>query len=133
MAQRSWSYLWQQLFTEALSVTLQAGGGRMSSNTQIEYQFAIENGPSAERIVDSFKYAFSSTKLSVMFEGILSGMGLVPIKDSKLEVIVTSICYESGAEGAFLIEGYAPKIPGVRISGYYDAKRRIGSLLRRAN
>ena len=90
--------------------------------TTAPFRFTITDGPSADRMVDSFKYAFSGEKIHVTFRlAMHGGRGSMTI-----ETIVKSLGYESGAPGQLLFEADITQGGTGRISGYYNAQSREG-------
>lgn len=92
--------------------------------TTAPVEFYVSEGPSSDRIIDAFKYAFvPSCRMTVSFTGVCASRSKA---DEKFIAVITGIRYESGNEGLFLIQGNN-LTRGGQFSGFYNAKVRKGT------
>ena len=102
--------------------------------------FAIENGPSSDRLFDAVKYAYDEeAKVKVSFG--ISGSNYICTDDAKSAIKPTifwnfkliGICHESGNNCTYLLKGYAviqedKHRNDVPFEAFYDSRLRKGSL-----
>lgn len=98
----------------------------MTTTAPVQLMLSVTSGPSANRVVDSFKYAFAKeASVPVTFGGFLD-IGDGSPTYGELSAQVTGISYESGTPGMFNVQlnikGHGPA------HGFYDANKRIGLL-----
>lgn len=90
-------------------------------------RYIVTNGPSADRIVDSLRYAYTpGVKIPAVFTGVIRPDSAVAPASTEFEltVTVTSVEYESGSEGMFILTARASGFTSV--TGFYNANSRTG-------
>lgn len=112
-------------------------------NTNMEKkEFQIMNGPSADRLIDAFKYAYDETvKLPVLFVVALRLIDARSFVQMKVERFrITYIQHEDGSNHSFNVAGYCyasslEPVPGrdlplvsYRFEAYYNSATRKGSI-----
>lgn len=122
------------MYPTAYVAGIKKGGVCMSTNKSL-LSFNIEGGPSADRLIDSFKYTYSQdVKVPVTFT-------VTRIKNENehtydiaeiTDVRIVTIAHESGSGQSFNLTGYC-KLPSstslrMKFMAYYNAKTRKGIL-----
>lgn len=109
--------------------------------------FDVVNGPSKDRLIDAFKYAYSKqTQISVKFSVVLSYTApkddpscvrLIMLID---DFHIVSLQHENGSGHSFIVEGYCQaslhsgttQLEPYDYNMYYNAKTRKGTIEFRA-
>lgn len=106
-----------------------------------KFAYPIEDGPSADRILDSLKYAYDKRdRVHVDFKVAKSYTGpkdepgtmyqILPMGETK----IVGVTHEDGSGSSFLLKGYARGVDGepntvtVPFDAYYNAKTRKGHI-----
>lgn len=85
-------------------------------------QFNITDGPTADRMVDSFKYTFTrGCTVPVEFRITIS-----PRRTQVVTLALTALSYESGKPGAFNFTASITAGGKGIVKGFYDATSRAG-------
>ncbi len=106
---------------------------KVSRMTTTKVQYEILDGPAADRIIDSYKYAFTKD-VTVEVE-----LTLTPrdsrlrgkLTQRKISATVIGLRYESGTPGMFIlwVNTSLPKHVQVQEGGFYNANTRKGTLI----
>ena len=103
-------------------------------------RFNIISGPSADRLIDAFKYAYGENHVRAKFT--ITGKGANELKTENdimdCSLRIQSLEHEDGSGHSFNMKGAIEdasagntKIPfhNLKFTGYYNAKLRIGHLV----
>mgnify|MGYP000912595280 CR=1 FL=1 len=90
-------------------------------------QFTIADGPTADKMIDSFKYSFSpGNRIYVEFRVARRTSGRMRSPSFVVEANVTALKYESGKPGMYIFEANLHSHGIGSIKGFYDATKREG-------
>lgn len=103
-------------------------------------RFNITSGPSADRLIDAFKYACGENHVRAKFAITSKGVGEFKTENDIMDcnLRIQSLEHEDGSGHSFNMKGAFEnastsntKIPfhGLKFTGYYNAQLRIGHLV----
>ena len=91
----------------------------------------VTNGPSADAVIDSLKYAFKARKLPVHFTVDIQHSAVGYQRGVEFDANIIGVSYESGAPGMLIIEfqivGKSSYGQWGICKGFYNANRRTGT------
>lgn len=101
-----------------------------------DVSFDITDGPSRDRLIDAFKYAYDvATQLDIEFtivrdhSRLQDNPGYVAVPMKAKEVVVNTIQHENGTSNDFNIKGWCRvEDTGVEFRAYYNARTRTGTI-----
>ena len=115
----------------------------MSISKSLAPQHAIVNGPNRDRLIDAFKYAYDSDKVSANFTVAISYNPVeengkcihFPTHTAQIErMTINTIQHEDGSGESFHLSGYCAAYPErfykhyYKFEAYYNAKTRTGTI-----
>ena len=96
-----------------------------TTDKHVTHTLKVTSGPSTDRLMDAFKYAFSQTPIPIAFAGNLNG-DIIGNENGEYEVTVLSIEHEDSSGHSFNVTGTTSG--NLSVYGYYNARTRTGSL-----